>query len=368
MSSPKVSIIMPSLNVVNFIRECMESVLRQTLRDIEILCVDANSTDGTLEILREYEVNDPRVRVILSDKKSYGYQMNLGMDAASGEYIGIVETDDWAEDTMFETLYNTAVQNHADMVKSNYYSYTTKPEKKNVFTENFSKCPYGEVFSPLACKEIFASTPAIWSGIYQKSMLTEHNIRFNETPGASYQDASFHFMVCTVSQACCLLREAYLHYRRDNESSSVHSPGKVFCVSDEMHYYERFLESRPEYKKQIEEYFQFLKYDKYAWNYDRLAPQFQWEFLALVHREFLEAKEKGLLKADNFPQDMWDALQAILRNPARYYERTSRAANRGEYSGSALSFVRKRLLGAVYCWKEQGMIYTVKHAIRKLSN
>ena len=75
---PKVSIIMPSLNVASFIRQCMDSVVTQTLKEIEIFCVDAGSTDGTLEILREYEQKDKRVRVIVSDKKSIGYQYNLG--------------------------------------------------------------------------------------------------------------------------------------------------------------------------------------------------------------------------------------------------------------------------------------------------
>ena len=74
---PKVSIIMPSLNVAPFIRQCMDSVVTQTLKEIEIFCVDAGSTDGTLEILREYEQKDKRVRVIVSDKKSSGCSLSL---------------------------------------------------------------------------------------------------------------------------------------------------------------------------------------------------------------------------------------------------------------------------------------------------
>ena len=101
---PKVSVIMPSLNVVQYIQECMESVVRQTLSDIEIICVDAGSTDGTLEILQEFAKKDQRISIIVSDKKSYGYQMNLGLKAAKGEYIGIVETDDFIEPNMYEDL------------------------------------------------------------------------------------------------------------------------------------------------------------------------------------------------------------------------------------------------------------------------
>ena len=104
----KLTIILPSLNVANYIHTCINSVLSQTLRDIEIICVDAGSTDGTLEILREYEKKDNRIKVIVSDIKSYGYQMNLGIQAANGKYIGIVETDDFVDKNMFYCLYALA--------------------------------------------------------------------------------------------------------------------------------------------------------------------------------------------------------------------------------------------------------------------
>lgn len=122
---PKVSIVMPSLNVAAYVRECMESVIRQTLKDIEILCVDAGSTDGTWEILRKYADKDKRIKLIHSEKKSYGHQMNLGIREATGSYIGIVETDDYILPKMYERLYTYALDNDADFVKSDYYAFTT---------------------------------------------------------------------------------------------------------------------------------------------------------------------------------------------------------------------------------------------------
>ena len=91
---PMVSVLMPSLNVAPYIRQCMESVIGQTLQEIEILCIDAGSADGTAEVLREYAGKDPRVTLLHSDVKSYGHQINMGLENATGEYIGIVETDD----------------------------------------------------------------------------------------------------------------------------------------------------------------------------------------------------------------------------------------------------------------------------------
>ena len=200
MNTPKVSIIMPSLNVGPFIRECIDSAVNQTLRDIEILCVDAGSTDGTAEILQEYAAKDSRVRFIHSDVRSYGYQMNLGLDAATGEYIGILETDDWTEPDQFEKMYTAAREQDADLVKSNYYWYYTKGGVRSEPFENLKKCRYETVFCPMEDRNLFNVTPSIWSGIYRRQMLLDHNIRFNETPGASFQDTSFHFMLCTVAK------------------------------------------------------------------------------------------------------------------------------------------------------------------------
>lgn len=109
---PLVSVIMPSLNVVKYIDECIQSVLNQSLKEIGIICVDAGSTDGTYERLKEYETNDSRVRVILSDKRSYGYQVNLGIKESNAKYIGIVETDDYVDENMFGILYHRAKNNN----------------------------------------------------------------------------------------------------------------------------------------------------------------------------------------------------------------------------------------------------------------
>ena len=121
LNKPKVSVILPSLNVIPYIKECIESVIKQTLKDIEIICVDGGSTDGTLEILEEYSYIDSRIKLIKSDVQSYGYQMNLGMNYANGEYIGIVETDDYIDETMYETLYEYSDNGSADIIKSSFY-------------------------------------------------------------------------------------------------------------------------------------------------------------------------------------------------------------------------------------------------------
>lgn len=216
----KVSVIMPSLNVYPYIRQCMESVVSQTLKEIEIICVDAGSTDGTLEILKEYETFDSRVHIIQSDKKSYGYQMNLGICAASGEYIGIIETDDWAETQMFERLWQIACENDVDVVKSNYFWYYTKPEEKNVKFENLKNCPYNQIFDTKEAIPAFSAAPSIWSGIYRRQMLIDNQIRFNEAPGGAWVDNPFMLETLLRAKTICWMPEAFYCYRQTNPNAS----------------------------------------------------------------------------------------------------------------------------------------------------
>ena len=248
---PKVSVVIPVYNVEKYLRQCMDSVVNQTLRELEIIAVDDGSTDSSGAILDEYAAADPRVKVIHKANGGYGIGMNTGFDAATGEYIGIVESDDYADPEMFETLYNRAKSQNLDVVKSGFYYYWSQPEERNekvviasAVMANRTLCPRTEFQAPMEKVEFFNIKPTIWSAIYRKDFIRENNIRFNETPGASFQDASFNFKVMALAKRVQLIRDAFLHYRQDNENSSVNSPGKVFCVCDEYEEMQRFLEDR----------------------------------------------------------------------------------------------------------------------------
>ena len=120
---PKVTIVIPVLNVQPYIRECLDSVVNQTLTDIEIFCIDAGSIDGTLEIEQEYAKKDSRITILDDTAHSTGYAKNLGFQRANGKYMAIVESDDYIALDMMEKLYNAAEQNELDIVKGNYRSF-----------------------------------------------------------------------------------------------------------------------------------------------------------------------------------------------------------------------------------------------------
>lgn len=317
----KVSIIMPACNVETFLRECMDSVVNQTLKDIEIICVDDGSKDSTGEILDEYAAKDERIKVIHKVNTGYGNSMNVGLDNATGEYVGVIETDDWADLDMFEKLYAVAKEYDADVVKSNYYTYVTHPEPKSTYFEVLAQYDnYDKVFCPLDFQEVYRVRPSIWTGIYRREMLVKNQVRFNETPGASYQDTGFAFKVWTSAERAVLVKDAYLHYRTDNANSSVKSTAKIFCLCEEYQSIDTFLEMYPEKRERLRKMEASLKYESYRWNYERLSLEFKYCFLLQMKEELEDARKNGYLDETYFRDFQWKKLMRILDDTDAFYK------------------------------------------------
>lgn len=225
---PKVSVIMPSLNVAAYIRECLDSVVCQTLKDIEIICVDAGSTDGTWEILTEYAQTDSRIKLLQSAKKSYGCQMNMGLRAAAGEYIGIVETDDYILPEMYEELYAFGVEHDADFVKSDFDVFTTPSRGDRLFLRYSLNVNSSVKYNVLFTSEDYIRSKRtidvfVWNGIYKRQFLSDHDIWFQETPGAAFQDCGFRYQVALNLERGFFLERSFYRYRRDNAGASTYN-------------------------------------------------------------------------------------------------------------------------------------------------
>lgn len=317
---PKVSIIVPIYNVERYLRQCLDSLINQTLQDIEIICINDGSTDNSLSILEEYALHDSRVTVVNKPNTGYGNSMNVGLDEAGGDYIGIVESDDFVAANMFECLYTAAYKNSAEVVKSNFIRYKTSPVIDMEYHEILKDCRYDTVFSPADETNIFfMQTHSIWSAIYKRDFLEKNNIRFNETPGASYQDTSFSFKVWASADRVFLIKNAFLHYRVDNVNSSVNSPTKVLCVCDEYEEIQRFLEGNSILKARYKYLIEALKFRTYQWNYRRLSPLYKYEFLLRAANEFREAKSKRLLKQDYWSDKDWQAVHELMEKVEMFH-------------------------------------------------
>ena len=340
---PKVSILVPAYNVEQYIVQAMDSLVKQTLEDIQIVCINDGSTDNTLEYLNRYAEKDDRVLVIDKKNGGYGIGMNVALDHATGEYIGILEPDDYVPVRMFEDLYNKAKENDLDFIKADFYRFAEEGNSGNIKFNYFhlSKNPndYNVVFNPSEKPEATRYEMNTWSGIYKRSFLLEHGIRHHETPGASFQDMSFHYMVLTAAKSVYFLNKYYYHYRKDNEASSVKSGEKVYCIFDETSYYEHFLDCRPADKARLIKPYMAWKFKHYNWNYNRVYPQFQWAFLMRARNEFLAHRAAGLLEEQFFSAESWKALNEILDHPVFYFKNTCK--NRNGWLSDNLDAIRR---------------------------
>ena len=363
----KVSIVVPIYNVEKYLRQCLDSIVNQTLTDIEIICVNDGSKDSSGEIIEEYVAKDPRVKAIHKENSGYGNSMNRGFDMATGEYIGIVESDDYAELDMFEKLYNCAKENNLDACKSGFYYYYSVPTEKNIPCNIASYVMCQDVFCPTddfdslrEQIEFFNIKPTIWSAIYKKDFVRENNIRFNETPGASFQDTSFNFKVWALAKRVKLLEDCFLHYRQDNENSSINSSAKVFCVCDEYAEITRFLNEHPEKRAKLDIVKNRLKYDTYIWNYERLSKEKAKEFILVASEEFKADMLHGICLQDAYPWYKWNALNFIIEDPIGYH--LERCGERKLEKAKKGSLIKR----GMRCLKENGLSYTVKLFFIKL--
>ena len=117
----KISIIIPIYNTEKHLRKCLDSVINQTLHDIEIICVNDGSSDGSAGILKEYANKDKRIKIFYKENAGLVAARKTGIELATGAYVGFVDSDDWVEPDMFEKLYNRAAQYEADLVTCGYY-------------------------------------------------------------------------------------------------------------------------------------------------------------------------------------------------------------------------------------------------------
>lgn len=216
---------MPSYNVKQYIDQCINSVRNQSIKDIEILCIDAGSEDGTLEILKEYANKDERVHVFLSNKRSYGAQVNQGIHNAKGEYISIIETDDFINEDMLESLYELTQFGFIDIVKATFYHlYEENGEQKKVIDKAKRNLKYNGTNFIVENNPLFLEGhPSIWAAIYKRSFLIKNEIKFLEEDGGGWVDNPFFYETALKARTIVYKNVPYYYYRESNENSSTNN-------------------------------------------------------------------------------------------------------------------------------------------------
>ncbi len=239
-----VSIIIPVCNSEKYLSECLKSICSQTLKNIEIICINDGSNDSSFEILSSFEKKDERIRLVSKINEGFGCALNIGLNLAGGEYVGIVEPTDFVDKKMFEKLYALSRKCDADIVKSAYFKYFEKTKvesekKQKVSFEKYCKVPTW-FFRIAECPSFFSFHPSIWSAIYKRTFLNNNSIRFVEAKNFSFVDNPFQVESMLLAQKIVYTGSAY-YFRRQKLQCDIQNEvgisdfASLFNRADEMY-------------------------------------------------------------------------------------------------------------------------------------
>lgn len=227
----KVSVIMPVYNEDEYLRPALDSVIDQTLREIEIICIDDGSTDSSLDILKEYQQKDERIRIVTETNAGPALARNNGIRRARGEYISFLDADDFIELNMLEEMYNEAKANDLDIVVANYDVYNTqKAEFSKAISEEDEDIYKGVSVTSKNDHpdEIFTSTNgSAWNKLYKTSFVIEKNLSFL-TEVKTYEDVYFVLTSLSLAERVGKVHKVLLHHRVHSEQTRTRHFRKYF--------------------------------------------------------------------------------------------------------------------------------------------
>ena len=218
-----ISVIIPVHNDEKYVHVSINSVLKQSYRDFEIICIDDASTDSTLEILEYFSNKDSRVKILKNENaKGPGYTRNRGLNIAKGKYISFLDGDDWLSPNAFETLVGRADNSNLDVLMFKNIVYYEKYQNfgmERYYNMDFMNIWDSKIFNhwDLDKSKLFSIPNAPWNKFYLKSFLDENNIRFpNEN--LIHEDNPFFYKVFTSAERISIINK-YFHNRRRRPNS-----------------------------------------------------------------------------------------------------------------------------------------------------
>lgn len=221
----KLSVIIPVYNVQKYLPQCLDSILNQTFKDIEVICIDDGSTDDSLAILNDYALRDSRLKILTQSNSGPANARNLGIKVATSDVITFLDSDDWiASENAFEEIYNKFIENDVDLLVFDHYEYNNKKNalkhnNQRRFVFKYNKKDYERKLSfEDFRKYIFRFSPFPWNKFYKRQFLIENEIFFPMDLVAG-EDSAFAMYAIMYSQSIYITDKKYIVYRTDLETS-----------------------------------------------------------------------------------------------------------------------------------------------------
>jgi glycosyltransferase involved in cell wall biosynthesis len=232
---PKISIIVPIYNVEKYIKQCLESIISQTLKDIEILCIDDCGTDSSIKIIESFAKKDSRIKIIQLDKnKLPGVARNIGIKSSTGKYISFIDPDDYVEPNLLEIAYTKIEELQLDSI---WFNVKIFDDKKKSFTKDNYFLETSNGILNINPKNINKFPLNCWNKIYRTSIIKKHNIMFSEN--ILFEDLEFYHKFFTKSKETYFInKHLYIYRLRPNSIlSSKKSREDIFKAIKNVYFY-----------------------------------------------------------------------------------------------------------------------------------
>ena len=215
----KVSIIVPIYNVEKYLPKCLESLTKQTLKEIEILAVNDGSTDNSLSVLEEFASKDSRIVILNKPNGGLSDARNYAFPYIKGEYVGFIDSDDYVDTDMYEKMYQKAIETSSDIVECNlHHTY-----------DNFEDTEIGEHITDKH-ELIMNGRSVVWNKIYRSSWLLESGVKFPK--GLIYEDVNFYVKLMPFLNKISYVDDPFVHYVQRSTSINNHQTLKTMQIFD----------------------------------------------------------------------------------------------------------------------------------------
>ncbi len=288
MNYPKISVIVPVYNVAEFLPQCLESLTRQTLQDLEVILVNDGSTDGSAEILRNYVGKDGRFRLVERVNGGYSAARNSGLKEARGEYIGFVDADDWVEPDMFEHLLGLAENEHADIALCGFSHYLDQAgltiPQDNTWLPPLLKRSKGHL---RGAEALLFEDIAIWKNIYRRALLKSGDLIFDENM-AMAEDIPFHLSaLCLAGKIAASDRRLYFYRKQRPGQQTAIRDRRLFAYFQIFEKMEDLLHGRG--LAYLQPWMLHLQISRHCLGYEMASLEIRQEYFQKIRRVFTEA-------------------------------------------------------------------------------
>lgn len=285
----KVSVIVPVYNTEPYLRECFDSLVSQTYKNIEIIIVNDGSTDNSIDIINEYANKFSNIKIVNQENKGYSGARNTALEYVTGDYVGFVDSDDYIKPDMFEKLITTAENNNADIVSCSFFRvYENEPvaESNEMFFNALNKNKKEHSSTIVSCPELILDDAFIWNRIYKTEFLKQHNIVFPDDITFG-EDTYFHRIALMHANFIEYLKDPLYYYRQNRPNAQTTLKDKrnmSFLFNCENLY----TEAENLELKELYPYLNHLTLSLCSTGYERIDNEFKKEyfsnFVKLIHK------------------------------------------------------------------------------------